>query len=93
MVGNDLAAKILREKCVSGDAQKMIRKVRTLPRYGIPLICVTRGQRNTWSKHSGNSRFRRYRIEGSMAIREFYSLLRTTIKSARTVGHIKTAPQ
>jgi hypothetical protein len=37
--------------------------------------------------------FRRYRIAEGMAIREFYSLLRTTIKSARTVCHIKTAPQ
>ncbi len=34
-------------------------------------------------------KFRRYRMMDSAAIREFYSLLRATIKSARTVGLLK----
>jgi hypothetical protein len=33
--------------------------------------------------------FRRYRLADSAAIREFYSLLKIIIKSARMVGHLK----
>jgi hypothetical protein len=33
--------------------------------------------------------FKRYRMANNAAIRKFYSLLRATIKNARTVGHLK----
>jgi hypothetical protein len=33
--------------------------------------------------------FRKYKLADNGTVRDFYSLLRPTIKSARTVGHLK----
>jgi hypothetical protein len=33
--------------------------------------------------------FKKYKMADSVAIREFYSLVRVTIQSAKTVGHLK----
>jgi hypothetical protein len=33
--------------------------------------------------------FKKYKMADGVAKREFYSLLRTTIQSAKTVGHLK----
>ncbi len=75
---------------MSGDVQKMIRNVDDLAQ-----ICDTldtfyeRPDKYIAKVLKPIIEFRRYRRADSGAIREFYSLLRATLKSVRTVGHLK----
>jgi hypothetical protein len=47
VVSNNLAAKTLREKCVKGDAWKMVVILRTYMRSGTHWTCAMKGQRST----------------------------------------------
>jgi hypothetical protein len=51
MVSNDMAAKTLREKCVSGNAMKMIGHLEDWTRSGRPWTRAMRGKRNIWFRH------------------------------------------
>jgi hypothetical protein len=90
MVGNDLVAKTLREKCVSGDAQKMIGNVEDLAEIWDTLeTCYERQEKYVTEAPKAILEFRRYRMCDNITVWELYSLLRATIKSTRTVGHLR----
>jgi hypothetical protein len=52
VVNDDLAAKTLREKCVKGDALRMVSHLMTCKRYGILLTPVMKDRRNIWRRPS-----------------------------------------
>jgi hypothetical protein len=54
-VNNDLAAKALRDRCIKGDALRMVSHldVMTYRKYGRLSTPALRGRRSTWRKYSG----------------------------------------
>jgi hypothetical protein len=80
----------LREKSASGEVQKMIGNEEDLAEIWDTLhTCYERPEKYRTKALKPIIEFRRYRMVDSAAIREFYFLLRATIKSAKTVGHLK----
>jgi hypothetical protein len=80
MVRNDLAAKTLREKCVSGDAVKMTGHLEDLDEIWETLdTCYKRPEKYMAEALKPILDFRRYRVYDNCAVREFYSLLRAAI--------------
>lgn len=63
--------------------------MKTLWNCGRPWTCVTTGQRNLLQRPWNDNQFPRYKVFKCAAIQEFYSLLRSTIISVKTVGLIK----
>ncbi len=53
VVNDDLAAKTLREKCVKGDALRMVSHLTICGRYGTPSTRVLKDRRNTRRRPSG----------------------------------------
>jgi hypothetical protein len=89
MEGYDLVAKTLREKWVSGEAQKIGNAVDLAEIWDIVDTCYERPAKYVAEALKPSVEFRKYKMADSATIREFYSLLRAHIKSARTVGHLK----
>jgi hypothetical protein len=88
MVSNDLVAKTVREKSVSGDAVRIIGWLDDLKEIWETLdTCYERPEKQMAKALRPILDFRRYKVYNT-AVREFYSLLRATIKGARVVGHI-----
>jgi hypothetical protein len=89
IVNDDLAAKTLREKCVKGDAHKMIGHLEELGEIWDTLnTCYERPERHMEEALQPILEFRKYRVFDSSAIREFYSILRAAIKGAKSIGRL-----
>ncbi len=83
-------AKSLREKRVSKDVRKMIGNVENLCEIWDMLdICYERPDKDMLEAMKPIFVFRRYKMPNSAAIRGFYFLLRTAIKGARMVAHVR----
>jgi hypothetical protein len=90
MVCNTLAAKVLRERNVSGDALKMIRYLEDLSKIWETMdTCYERPEKYMAEVLKPILEFRKYRMYDNASVRKFYSLLRTTVKTARTVWHLR----
>ncbi len=89
MVNNDLAAKTLREKCVKGDALRMISHLNDLQEIWDTLeTCFERPEKYMEEALRPKVEFRRCKATDSGAVREFYSILRAAIKGARSIGRL-----
>jgi hypothetical protein len=88
-VNDDLAAKTLREKCVKGDAHKMVSHLDELGEIWDTLdTCYERPEKYMEEALKPVLEFRKYRVFDSSAVREFYSILRAAIKGARNIGRL-----
>ncbi len=88
-VNNDLAAKALRDKCIKGDALRMVSHVDDLREIWETLdTCYERPEKYMEEVLRPIVDFRRYKITDSAAVREFYSLLRAAIKGAKGIGRL-----
>jgi hypothetical protein len=89
IVNDDLAAKTLREKCVKGDAYKMVGHLEGLREIWDTLdTCYEKPQKYMAEAFYPILEFRRYRMFDNSAIREFYSILRAAIKGTRGIGRV-----
>ncbi len=88
-VNNDLAAKALRDKCIKGDALRMVSHLDNLQEIWETLdTCYERLEKYMEEALRPIVDFRRYKITDSAAVREFYSLLRAAIKGAKGIGRL-----
>ncbi len=88
-VNNDLAAKALRDKCIKGDALRMVSHLNDLQEIWETLYtCYERPEKYMEEVLRPIVDFRRYKIADSAAVREFYSLLRAAIKGAKGIGRL-----
>ncbi len=89
MVNDDLAAKTLREKCVEGDALRMVSHLDDLQEIWDTLnTCFERPEKYMEEALRSIVEFRKYKAANSTAVREFYSILRAAIKGARGIGRL-----
>jgi hypothetical protein len=87
-MNDDLAAKTLREKCVKGDAHKMVSHLNDLGEMWDTLdICYEQPEKYMEEALRPILEFRKYRVSTSVH-REFYSILREAIKGARSIGRL-----
>jgi hypothetical protein len=90
-VNNDLAAKALRDKCIQGDALRMVSHLDDLQEIWETLdTCYERMEKYMEEVLRPKVEFRRYKTTDSAAIREFHSLLRAAIKGGQ--GDRETRP-
>ncbi len=83
-VNEDLAARALRDKCLGGDALRMVSHLDDLREMWETLdTCYERPEKYMEETLRPIVDFRRYKITDSAAVREFYSLLRAAIKGAK----------
>jgi hypothetical protein len=88
-VNDDLAARALRDKCLKGDALRMVSHLDDLREMWETLdTCYERPEKYMEEALRPIVDFRRYKIADSEAVREFYSLLRAAIKGAKGIGRI-----
>jgi hypothetical protein len=88
-VNNDLAARARRDKCLKGDALQMVSHLEDLQEMWETLdTCYERPEKYMEEALWPIVDFRRYKIADSVAVREFYSLLRAAIKGAKGIGRI-----
>jgi hypothetical protein len=89
VVNDDLAAKTLREKCVKGDALRMVSHLDDLQEIWETLdTCYERPEKYMEEALRPIMEFRRYKAIDSGAVREFYSMLRAAIKGAKGIGRL-----
>ncbi len=89
-VSNDLAARTLRDKCLQGDALRMVNHLDDLSKMWETLdTCYERPDKYAEEALKPIVDFRRYKIVDSAAVREFYSLVRAAIKGARRIGRVE----
>jgi hypothetical protein len=89
VVNDDLAAKTLREKCVKGDALRMVSHLDDLQEIWDTLdTCFERPEKYMEEALRPIMEFRKYKAADSGAVREFYSILRAAIKGARSIGRL-----
>jgi hypothetical protein len=89
-VGDDLAARTLRDKCLQGDARQMVSHLDDLYEMWETLdTCYERPDKYAEEALKPIADFRRYKIIDSAAVREFYSLVRAAIKGARKIGRVE----
>jgi hypothetical protein len=89
VVNDDLAAKTLREKCVKGDALRMVSHLDDLQEIWDTLdTCFERPEKYMEEVLRPKVEFRKYKAADSCAVREFYSLLRAAIKGAKGIGRL-----
>jgi hypothetical protein len=89
VVNDDLAAKTLREKCVKGDALRMVSHLDDLREIWDTLdTCFERPEKYMEEAIRPIVEFRKYKAADSSAVREFYSVLRVAIKGARSIGRL-----
>jgi hypothetical protein len=88
-VNNDLAAKALRDKCIKGDALRMVSHLDDLWEIWETLdTCFERPEKYMEEVLRPTVEFKKYRATDSSAVREFYSLLRAAIKGAKGIGRL-----
>jgi hypothetical protein len=88
-VNNDLAAKALRDKCIQGDALRMVSYLDDLQEiWEILDTCYERPEKYMEEVLRPIVEYRRYKITDSAANREFYSLLRAAIKGTKGIGKL-----
>jgi hypothetical protein len=86
-VGDDLAARTLRDKSLQGDARQMVSHLDDLYEMWETLdTCYERPDKYAEEALKPIADFRRYKTIDSAAVREFYSLVRAAIKGARKIG-------
>jgi hypothetical protein len=86
VVNNDLAAKALRDKCIKGDALRMVSHLDDLQEIWDTLdTCFERPEKYMEEVLRPIVEFKKYRATDSSAVREFYSLLRVAIKGAKGI--------
>ncbi len=89
VVNDDLAAKTLREKCIKGDALRMLNHLNDLQEIWDTLdTCFERPEKYMEDVLLPIVEFRKYRATDSCAVRDFYSLLRAAIKGAKGIGRL-----
>jgi hypothetical protein len=89
VVNDDLAAKTLREKCVKGDALRMLGHLDDLQEICDTLdTCFERPGKYMEEALRPIVEFRKYKAADCSAVREFYSILRAAIKGARSTGRL-----
>jgi hypothetical protein len=86
-VSDDLAARTLRDKCLQGDALRMVNHLDDL--WETLDTCYERPEKYAEEALKPIVDFRRYKIVDSAAVREFYSLVRAAIKGARRIGRVE----
>jgi hypothetical protein len=88
-VNNNLAARALREKCLKGDALRMVSHLDDLRDMWETLdTCYETPEKYMEEALRPIVDFRRYKITDRAAVREFYSLLRAAIKGAKGIGRL-----
>jgi hypothetical protein len=88
-VNDDLAAKTLREKCVKGDALRMVSHLDDLKEIWDTLdTCYERPEKYMQEALRPIMELRKYKVSDSGAVREFYSILRAAIKGAKSIGRL-----
>ncbi len=89
-MNDDLAAKTLREKCVKGDALKMVSHFDDLGEMWDTVDTCYERQPEKYMEEALRPilEFRKYKVFDSIAVREFYSILRAAIKGARSIGRL-----
>ncbi len=88
-VNTELAARALRDKCLKGDALRMVSHLDDLREMWETLdTCYERQEKHMEEALRPIVDFRRYRITDSAAVREFYSLLRAAVKGAKGIGRL-----
>jgi hypothetical protein len=85
-VNDDLAARALRDKCLKGDALRMVSHLDDLRET--LNTCYERLEKYMEEALRPIVDFRRYKITDSAAVREFYSLLRAANKGAKWIGRL-----
>jgi hypothetical protein len=89
-VSDDLAARTLRNKCLKGEALQMVNHLDDLNEMWDTLdTCYERPGKYAEEALQPIVDFRRYKVFDSMAVREFYSLVRAAIRGARKIGRIE----
>ncbi len=88
-MNDDLVAKTLREKCVKGDAGRMVGHLEDLKEMWDTLdTCYERPEKYAEEALKPILEFRKYRVYDNGTVREFYSILRAAIKGARILGRM-----
>jgi hypothetical protein len=89
VVNDILAAKALREKCIKGDALRMVNHLDDLQEIWDTIdTCFKRPEKYMEEVLRPIVEFKKYRATDSCAVREFYSLLRAAIKGAKGIGRL-----
>ncbi len=89
VVNGNLAAKTLREKCVKGDALRMVSHLDDLQEMWDTLdTCYERPEKYMEEALRPILEFRKWKIFDGSTVREFYSILRAAIKGARSIKRL-----
>ncbi len=89
IVNDDLAAKTLREKCVTEDEGNMVCHLEDPKKIWDTLdTCYERPEKYMEEALKTILEFRKYRVYVNSTVREFYSILRAALKGARTLGRM-----
>ncbi len=89
IVNDDLAAKTLREKCVKGDAWRMVGHLEDLKEIRDTLdTCYERPEKYMEEALKPILEFRKYRVFDNNAVRKFYLILWAGIYGAQGIGRV-----
>jgi hypothetical protein len=89
-VSDDLAARTFRSKCLRGEALQMVSHLDDLREMWETLdTCYERPGKYAEEALKPIVGFRRYKVFDSLAVREFYSLVRAAIRGARKIGRVE----
>jgi hypothetical protein len=92
-VNDHLDARALRDRCIKGDALRMVSHLDDLQEMWETLdTCYERPEKYMEEALQPIVDFRRYKITDNAAVREFYSLLRAAIKGAKGIGRLEPPP-
>jgi hypothetical protein len=88
-VNNDLAARALRDRCIKGDALRMVSHLDDLQEMWETFdTCYEKPEKYMEEALWPIVDFKRYKITDNAAVRKFYSLLRAAIKGAKGIGRL-----
>ncbi len=88
-MNDDLGVETLRERCMKGDALRMVSHLNNLQEIWDTLdTCYERPEKYMEEALRPVLEFRKYRVVDSSAVREFYSVLRAAIKGAKDIGSL-----
>ncbi len=89
VLNDDLAAKVLRDKCIKGDALRMVNHLDDLQEIWDTLdTCFERPEKYMEEVLRPIVEFKKYRATDSCAVREFYLLLGAAIKGAKGIERL-----
>ncbi len=89
MAGESMVAKSLKEKCINAEVKLVFKNIEDLQEICSTLDIFYEHLKNIAWVLLPIVNFRRYRVSDNVSIKEFHSLLRATMKGAKSFEFLK----